>query len=265
MQKEILKNQNIRKQKVEMADAHCHLNLMPNSNFAEFISYGVKILITNGVDTKSNLESLNISDNKHIFPALGIDPQTALLITDNELNFNINLIKENLNKIVSIGEIGLDFIIASDNTKKERQIQVFKKLLDLAIEFNLPVSLHSRNSIKELIYILETKKPHKVHFHFFEGDLNNIEFIKLNNYMISIPPIPSPKRMQVIKELPISNIMVESDAPAASKSPIYIENAIRMISEIKGLEFEKAAKIITDNTKIFFGIKNKLNLNSLRK
>ncbi|MCL5117226.1 MAG: TatD family hydrolase [Candidatus Marsarchaeota archaeon] len=265
MQKEILRNQELKKQKTEMADAHCHLDLIEHKSFAEFISYGVRTLITNGIDTKSNLETLNISDNKNIFPTLGVDPQFALIISDDELNFNIKLAKDNLSRIVAIGEIGLDFIIAENDSKKQKQIRIFEKMLDLAADTNLPVSIHSRNSIKEVMSILEAKKMKKVHFHFFEGSLQDIDYIKKNNYMISVPPQPSARRMQVIKELPISNIMVESDAPAASKSPIYVENAIKMVSEIKGIDFERAAQIITANTKIFFNTKNKSNLNSLRK
>ncbi|MCL4381105.1 MAG: TatD family hydrolase [Candidatus Marsarchaeota archaeon] len=265
MQKEILRHRELKKQKTEMADAHCHLDLMENKDFTEFISYGVRTLITNGIDTKSNLETLNISDNRNIFPALGIDPQFALIVGGEELDFNIKLAKDNLSRIVAIGEIGLDFIAAADDAKKQKQIRIFERMLDLAAETHLPVSVHSRNSIKEVISVLEAKKTKKVHFHFFEGDLEDIYYIKKNNCMISVPPQPSARRMQVIKELPISNIMVESDAPAASKNPIYVENAIKMVSEIKGIDFERAAQIITANTKIFFNTKNKSNLNSLRK
>lgn len=265
MEKLLFKRSELKKYKIELADAHCHLDLLENNNFKEFISYGVLTLITNGINTKSNIQTLDLSDNKHIFPALGIDPLTALTITNTELEFNIKLIKENANKIVSIGEIGLDFKIAETNEAKNKQKQVFKKMLDLANKLNLPVSIHSRNSIDEVIKLLKFKKLKKVHFHYFEGDLNYLDYIIQNNYLISIPPLISSKKIKIIRSIPIQNLMVESDAPMAGITPINIESTIKKIAEIKVLEFEEAAKIITNNTKMFFNIKNKINLNILRK
>lgn len=265
MEKQIFKKRELKKYKLELADSHCHLNALENKNFSEFISYGVLTIITNGTDTKSNIETLNISDNKHIFAALGIDPSTALNISDEELIFNIELIKNNYKKIVSIGEIGLDFKITVNDNDKNKQKYVFEKMLDLANELNLPVSIHSRNAIDKVIEILKSKNIKKVHFHFFEGDLSHLEYIKQNNYLISIPPFSSTKRDKVIKEIPMQNIMVESDAPAAGNTPIDVEKAIAIISKIKQIEFEKTAEIITNNTKMFFNIKNKANLNIMRK
>jgi len=161
MEKLLFKKSELKKYKIELADAHCHLDLLENNNFKEFISYGVLTLITNGINTKSNIQTLDLSDNKHIFPALWIDPLTALTINNTELDFNIKLIKENANKIVSIGEIGLDFKIAETNEAKNKQKQVFKKMLDLANKLNLPVSIHSRNSIEDISHFIQLMQlPH---------------------------------------------------------------------------------------------------------
>jgi Tat protein secretion system quality control protein TatD with DNase activity len=75
--------------------------------------------------------------------------------------------------------------------------------------------------------------------------------------MISIPPLESARRRKVIKEVSIDNIMVESDAPAAAKSPADVRKAVEMIAEEKRITFEQAAHAVVANTKRFFGIGDK--------
>ena len=71
----------------EMADAHCHLDLMDQSSIGKCIKAGVMTMITDGIDTKSNAMAIELSDGKHVFAALGIDPEHALNIGDEELEF----------------------------------------------------------------------------------------------------------------------------------------------------------------------------------
>lgn len=251
------------KQKTEMADAHCHLDLIyDNSLIESAIENGVLTMVTNGIDTKSNVRALELCDGKNIFGALGIDPASALLIDENELDdqidFNISLIKANRQRVVAIGEIGLDYMRAKEPRQVMLQKKVFARFLDLAKDMNMPVSVHSRESMPEVLSILKEREMQKVHLHFFEGNAQQAKSAERNGYMISIPPLESTKRKNIIKELAIDSMMVESDAPVIGQTPRDIENAIRYIAMIKGLTFERAAETLTDNTKRFFRISNKL-------
>lgn len=244
-------------QLTEMADAHCHLDLIDGGNIIKnAVANGVKTIITDGVDTKSNLRSLEIADNKNIFAMLGIDPEHSNL-TDEELEFNIKMVKQHANRIVGIGEIGLDYGRVKENVEINRQKMVFETFLDLAKQLNLPVSIHSREALPDILQILHDKEMELVHIHFFEGNIQQAKEIEKEGYMISVPPIDSSRRSKVIKEIAIDNIMAESDAPVVGVSPKDVERAIKIVAEAKRIEFVRAADLLTQNTKRFFRIQSK--------
>jgi TatD DNase family protein len=257
--RQVVKDTPLYKQLTEMADAHCHLDLIKDANLIkEAIAEGVITIMTNGVDTKSNMKSMELADNRHIFALLGIDPEHSN-VTDEELEFNIKLIKQNAKKISGIGEIGLDYGRVKDVISVERQKKVFESFLDLAKQLRMPVSIHSRNALNDVLEILSEKDMGMVHIHFFEGNVQEAKEIEKRGYMISVPPIQSNKRSKVIKEIAIDNIMVESDAPAVGVSPRDVSTSIGIVAEAKKLDFKKAANLLAENTKRFFKINNSSN------
>ena len=241
------------KRLVEMADAHCHLDLITNNDLIkESIDSGVKTIITNGVNTRSNMKSLEITDNINVFAALGVDPENAISLTKEELDFNIKMIRSNRSKIVAIGEIGLDYKKGVGSKDTEKQKSVFKSFLELAKELDMPISVHSRNAIVDVIELVKEYKMDRAHFHFFEGDVVNAKEIEKNGYVISIPPVETGRRKRVIRSISIENIMVESDAPVVGATPQDVEKSIKIIAEAKDIGFERVAEQLTNNTKQFF-------------
>lgn len=240
-----------------MADAHSHLDLISDiAAITDSIMYGVRTIVTDGVDIKSNMRALELADNKNIFAMLGIDPEHAG-VSDEELDFNIKVIRQNSARITGIGEIGLDYGKVKEKVSVERQKKVFSAFLDLALELRLPVSVHSRDAIADVIHTLEEKKMKMVHIHFFEGSVQQAKEIEKRGWMISVPPINSSKRSKIIKEIAIDNIMVESDAPVVGAAPRDVERSIEIVAEAKRIEFKRAAELLTQNTKKFFGIHTK--------
>jgi TatD DNase family protein len=236
-----------------MADAHCHLDMLSSDDISSAIKSGVSMMISNGVDTKSNMKVLELSDNIHVYAALGVDPEHALM-SDEELEFNLELVKSNFNRIVAIGEIGLDMKIAENFDAIERQRHVFGKFLDLAVSLKLPVCVHARSAINEVLLMLEDKGIQKAQLHFFEGNIEQVKRAERLGYMISVPPFRSAKRDNVIKYTAIDSIMAESDAPAAGKTPMDVKKSIEIVALVKGITFEKAAEMLLSNTKRFFNI-----------
>ncbi len=244
---------------VELADAHCHLDIFENFNvIKQSINRGVKIIIGNGIDTPSNMKAVELSDNINIFATMGVDPENAIIMGDDELEFNIKLIRENKNRIVGIGEVGLDNKIALNNDQKNRQLYVFNRMLDLALELDLPVSIHSRGAFDEVISALTNKKVKRVHMHFFEGDENQAKVLADNNFFMSVPPVETSKRKRAINAMPLSNIMTETDSPVVGKSPMDVSISLGMIANTKKIDYNEAAIVIMNNTKAFFNISNKL-------
>ncbi len=248
----VVKSTSEEKMLIETADAHCHLDAVAPDLIMSAVHNGVKTMVTNGIDVASSIRALQISDRVNIFASIGIDPVHAVIATKEQLEAITEMIRNNKNSIVGIGEVGLDK--GGGITKYESQKRVFSMFLDLANELNLPVSIHSRNAIEDVLSMLESKKVKKAHIHFFEGGIAHVRLIQRLGYMVSIPPVDSEKRRKVIKELPIDNIMLESDSPAASESPIGVREAMRIIAEAKGLSMGRVAEATTANTKRFFGV-----------
>ena len=239
---------------VELADAHCHLYAFDGSVIADAVDKGVTTMISNGVDTKSNLKTLEVSDGRHVFPALGIHPDYAETIGDDEVEYNIRLIRENRNILKAIGEIGLDLTHANGIKGIEKQTSLFETFIDLAKELNLPISVHSRNAMPQVLHILDEKGANAVHLHFFEGNADNAIEASQRGYMLSIPPLKSRARASAIKVVPIGNLMAETDSPTADSTPSNVDKSVRMIAEAKGIDYNDAARILTENTKRFFNI-----------
>ena len=253
------KRETLHKSVVEMADAHCHLSILSDPVIInDAVAYGVSTIITNGVDTPSNIKTLAVADNKHVFAAIGVDPEHALAIEESdfqkELDFNINLARQNVERIVAIGEIGLDYSVGGGPHNLARQKKVFGMFIDLADELSLPISVHSRNAIKDVLAFLAEKQAKRVHLHFFEGGVEEARVALRRGYMISVPPIESSKRKKVIAMMPLENLMAESDAPVVGQTPKAVEKSIRYVAEIKRMEFEDVAAALTENTKRFFGV-----------
>lgn len=255
-------------QKVEMADAHCHLDILEDSSLLlNAINMGVHTIITNGINSTSSRRALDLSEGRYIFPAIGVDPETAVSMEgdalDKEIEHVVKLMRDNRKKIVAVGEIGLDFMKAKTPEALVRQKKTFGKMLDMAKELDLPVSVHSRNSMDAVLDMLKEREMKKVHLHFFEGSVMQAKEAEKRGYMISIPPLESRSRKDVIKDVSIDRLMAESDCPVAGKSPLDVEFSIHMIADLKGIPFAKAADILTQNTKRFFEI-DRVKLGGIR-
>jgi len=241
--------------KEKLADVHCHLDLIKRSEL-EIIKDKVSIMITNGTNFESDIKNLELSNNSNIFPALGLDPEGLKGLNNEMLNSLLpkidELIRRNKEKIVSIGEIGLDYRVAKSEAEKEMQRAVFEHFIILASELKKPISIHSRDAIDDVIKILYKKNVERAHFHYFEGDENHARKLAELGYSISVPPIESSKRNRAIKALDIKYIMTESDAPAIGKTPLDVKKAIEIIADAKEMSIEQVADEVFNNARNFF-------------
>ncbi|MCH1416677.1 MAG: TatD family hydrolase, partial [Gammaproteobacteria bacterium] len=171
------------------------------------------------------------------------------------------------NKIVGIGETGLDFYY---DISKERQIECFELHLELACLFKLPVIIHMRDAEKEMISIIKKyrDKLKNVLIHCFTGsDEFAEECIKLDCYysLSGIITFKNAENLrQTIKKLPLERIIFETDSPYLTPVPFrgkinepkYLKYIIDNYSEIMNLEKDKIEKISTRNYKNLFQIFN---------
>lgn len=233
-------------------DTHAHYD---DEQFDKDRDEVFKQLKENGVvgilNCASSYESLNkvnkiTEQNDFIYGALGIHPENA-----DEYNENVKeeikmLINKN-NKIIAIGEIGLDYYW-DENPSKEIQKEVFREHMKLAEELNLPVVIHDREAHGDTLEIMKEFPKVKGIVHCFSGSLEfALECIRLGYYLgvTGVVTFKNSKKLkEVVKHVPLDRLLVETDCPYMAPVPNrgkrnksnYIEHIIEQIAEIKKID-----------------------------
>ena len=248
-----------------MIDTHSHVYEEEMPNYKEIIAECKNkdiSMIINGVDNKSNREIVELANKyDNVYPSIGLNYDGIDNFTDKDLEEVEELIKTN--KVVAIGEIGLDYYWTKEN--KDKQIYFFEKQLSLAEKYNLPVIVHARESIQDVFDILRKYKV-KGTMHCYSGSPQMAkEFIKLG-FMIGIDgPITyknNKKGVEVVKEIPIENILLETDSPylapepnrGKQNSPLNLIYIAEKIAEIKGISVDEVIEKTTNNAKESFNL-----------
>ena len=246
-------------------DTHCHIYYSEVENADEIIKECKKnniIMILNGLDKKSNLEVLELSKKyDNVYAAIGYDHSVVDKINEEDLILLENQLQNE--KVIAIGEIGLDYYWEKDN--KEKQKQLFIKELELAEKYNLPVIIHSRDAVQDVYDILKTRNL-RGSIHCYSGSTEMAqEFIKIGFYIGIDGPITfknNKKQRQMVKDIDIKHILVETDSPYLSPEPnrgkantslnlVYI---IKQIATECNMNYEDIRDITTNNARKLFKI-----------
>jgi TatD DNase family protein len=181
-----------------------------------------------------------------------------LKLDNQKIDSEIDFIRENKDKLVAIGEVGLDF--KEDSEQHGRQIEILKKFIRLAIELKKPVIVHSRKAELECIEILEKENAKKAVMHCFSGKFSLVERIVKNNWSLTIPTsVKFSEHFQKIAEkVPIENLFCETDSPflhpdkLRNNEPANVVVSYQKIAEIKKMPLEEVKKKIFENYERLF-------------
>lgn len=241
-------------------DTHCHIYNSEMENAEEIIKEAQKnniILILNGTDLESNEEALKLSeDYENVYAALGYFYTLADEITDEDILLLDNQLKKD--KVIAVGEIGLDYYKGKEN--KDKQIELFEKMLTLAEKHNLPVIVHSRKAMQDTYDIL---KKHNVvgSMHSYQGSVEMAkEFIKLGFYMGiggTVTHTNNKKTRKMLNEIGIEHILLETDSPylppeekrGEDNTPLNLKYIIKKIAEELDIEESEVIEITAENAK----------------
>jgi TatD DNase family protein len=238
----------------EVADAHCHLNLFedPERIIREATERNVAFMVTAGGSNKDNLGALGMSSFDNVFAVVGIDPSFAAKESEHIAELD-NMLRIS-NKVVGIGEIGLDKKVARNAKEYELQKKAFLMQIELAKNMDVPIVVHARNAIADVLDILEKSRVERAMLHFFEGSIEDAKRAERLGFLISIPPLDSKKRERAVKAVGIQSIVAETDAPVAGLRPIDVVKSVGIIAKAKNIAFAEAAFAITENIRKFFYI-----------
>ena len=260
-------------------DTHAHLDFRDFSgDVAETLARareaGVGKIINVGSSMAGSRDSAALAAaHEMIYASAGIHPHDAGEATHDNLVELAKLARQD--KVVAIGEIGLDYF--KSKTSPELQREAFQRQLDLAAEVGKPVIIHTRDAEEDVLDILRMNRTLNCVIHFFSGSPDFASLAVTLGYLVSFTGVVTYKprrpgsgsgaeydalRSQIIADVPTDRLMIETDCPFAAPEPYrgkrcepaHVIEIARKISEIRGVPLEEIEKTTTANAERFFGI-----------
>lgn len=252
-----------------LVDTHCHIFLEYYEDIdliiERAIKNGLEMVIVNGCNQRTNEEVLRLVTKYDIvYGALGIQPEELQDYNEESLCF----IEKHINdeKIIAVGEIGLDYHYDTDRKKQKK---LFRRQLDIAVKYNKPVIVHSRDCIQETYDILKMSNVKGI-MHCYSGSVEMARKFCDLGFLLGIGGIVTFKNanriVEVIKNIDLEYIVLETDSPYLSPEPYRgkvnepsnVKVILEKICDIKGLDFKEASIITSQNVFSLFDKQLKL-------
>ncbi|MCB9026690.1 MAG: TatD family hydrolase [Bdellovibrionaceae bacterium] len=250
-------------------DLHCHLNFLeisPEEAIKNALNSGVSKMVTIGTEPKDHKIVLELAEKwaPYVYCTLGVHPHEAKLYDDDcELWLKKHLSN---NRVVAVGEIGLDYYY--DHSPQDIQRTVFRRQLELAQEFHLPVQIHTRDAEEDTIKILNDFKGISGVIHCFTGTAALAKVVLDLGLNISISGVVTFKNAdplrEIVRDIPLDRIHVETDAPfltpvpfrGKKNEPAFVVQTGEFVANLLKLNKEEFSKITNENTlRVFKKIK----------
>ena len=251
-----------------MIDSHCHLDHEPLINNLDDVikrskDVGIEKILTICTTIKSfeNITKI-IKKDTMIYGTFGIHPHetSTNIVTKNEIINNVR----GYDKIIGVGETGLDFFY--NNSDKKKQIQSFEKHIQASIDLKIPLIVHSRDAENETFELLSNFKNEnlKILMHCFTGSKKFAEKLLNLNAFFSASGIITFKNaidlQETFKFLPLENLLIETDSPflapepkrGKKNEPSYIQYTAEKLANLKNISKKELISKTTENFNSFF-------------
>jgi len=248
-----------------MIDVHCHLEQQDyEKDRKEVIEQckkqldGVITCCAHPKDFDLTMELVQQYRN-FIFASVGIHPIYIKEIKEKEIEDFLEKIKQNAEKIVSVGEIGLDYHWIKESSWQQKQRELFKRLIEFAKEINKPVTVHIRDACEDAIKILEDFSI-KTHLHMFGCRKHLPIVLKHDDWVISENTIilTSKNYKKIVRDVPLDKLMLETDSPwlgfGKRNDPTAVKLVAGRVAEIKKVTVEEVDRQTTKTAIKFFGL-----------
>jgi TatD DNase family protein len=251
---------------MKAVDTHCHLDGERFDSDREEVlkraKENLEFIVNIGYDLESSKRSLVLAkENEFVYATVGVHP-TDVEGYDEELEKELEKLAQE-EKVVAIGEIGLDYHWMT--TPKEHQKEIFRKQLELARRLKKPVVIHTREAMADTIEILKEYPEIVGVIHCYPGSVESAKEL-IDRFYLGIGGTltfkNAKKSVQVVEEIPLEKIVLETDSPYLAPAPyrgernepIYVQKVAKKIAEIKGISEEEVIKITTENAKKLYRI-----------
>ncbi len=252
-----------------LTDTHTHLYLDNFDQDRDLVmerafNEGVNNILLPNIDS-STIEALHALCDKYpekCHPMMGLHPTSVAENYEDELA----IVKKNLEqrKYVAIGEIGID--LYWEKKFQTQQVIAFEQQIDWALEYDLPIVIHGRDSFDEIFEVLDRKNTENLRgvFHCFSGNIEQAkQALSYGNFKLGIGGVVTFKKSklpEVVKHCDMEDLLLETDAPFLTPTPYrgkrnesaYIRYVAEKIAEIKETDIKTVAAITTTNAKELF-------------
>ena len=255
---------------MQLIDTHSHLFDEAYAGeedlaVARSVEAGVGKIIIPDIDSESRERMFALTDRHPgtLFPCIGIHPTSV----NSEWKKELELLEQfSDRKVHAIGEVGIDCYWSKEHI--EEQKEVFRIMLNMAHERNLPVIIHSRDAGDIILTILKECRHLDLRgvFHAFSGSIETYrEIQKLGDWSVGIGGVLTFKKASIaetVKSIPLEKILLETDAPYLTPAPhrgkrnesSYIPLIAAKLAELQGISLEQVAEQTTANAEKLFAI-----------
>lgn len=242
-----------------MIDSHCHLDFDQFDGRRDEVldaarAAGVHTVVNIGVDLASSEKSVQLAEQYDmVYASVGVHPHDARIFDDETHDRLAELAGHD--KVVAIGEIGLDYY--RDLSPRKVQRAVFRRQLELAAEHGLPVVIHTRQALDEAVEIIQDYAPQLAGgvFHCFEGDTDSAYRVFELGLVISVGGVitfKNSRMSRVTAAVPLEKIILETDAPfltpepfrGKTNSPAYVRYVYEKVAELKEIQVAEVERIV---------------------
>ena len=250
---------------LELFDAHTHIDMKHFDNDRENVisramDAGVVGMVTSSIGVGSFRRTLGILKKypNYIYHSAGC---SVSQLTPNDTDAIIKLTRKYQNDIVAVGEVGLDYHWIKDANARKAQEPLFLQFVDLAVELNLPLVIHSRKAEGEATSILERNFSGPVLMHCYDGKSDVTKRIIDNGWSITLPANFNRfrNRVDAANSIPIEQILLETDGPYMSPTddrnePMNVGLGCTSLADLLNMDSEEVAVVTTHNAKKFYNI-----------
>ena len=257
---------------MQFVDTHCHLDYRTYEHDIEevirrAVDQGVTRIFVPGLNIDSSRAVVRLAERfPEVYAAVGVHPGDVDTWQPELLSEFESLVQ--YEKVVAIGEIGLDYYHRQDNIHLQKEMLEF--FLGFASQHDKPVILHSRNCLHDLISIVEKHSLNFMEnrlrgvFHAFEGNLDDAEHLVSQGYYLGVGGPVTYKnaaiKQQVFSKIDLSQILLESDGPFLApqshrgqrNEPAWIPIIAKKLAELRHCDIKEVAEVTTCNAKNLF-------------